>query len=198
MSAANTPATAATEQPAATPAVPATTTPAPAVEEGRKFDQTEVDKIVQTRLARAEKDVEARLEATRKEAEERAKMDETQKYKADLDKATARTAELEARAVTAERKAELTGKVADVNLALKVAEAKHFLEDGTLNGETLFADYPILKPADTSVLAITPSKPAPTPAANPGGKSVAQSPQAALARGDVAGYIAALETAKKG
>lgn len=173
------------------PVTPAAPTPAPVVPEGKTFDQAEVDRIVQSRLARAEKDVEARIEATRKEAEERAKMDETQKYKADLEKSTARTAELEARAITAERKAELTGKVADVNLALKVAEAKHFNEDGALNGELLFTDYPILKPAGEPI-ATAGVKPAVTPAANPGSTRTTTTPAQALASGDPLAYLRSL------
>ena len=50
-------------------------------QEVKTFTQEEVDKIVAKRLAREKKDIEAKIEAERKEAEELAKLSEAEKQK---------------------------------------------------------------------------------------------------------------------
>jgi hypothetical protein len=147
-------------------------------------------------LARERKAWEAKAEADKQIALERAKMDETERTKAELEQERQEKATALDRATRAERKAELTGKVSDVNLALKVLEAKHFNEDGSPNLEAITTEYPSLT-LQTPQPAIETKKPAPTPVTNPGSGNAAPTPQAALARGDVAGYVAAIEAAKK-
>ena len=52
-----------------------------AQQEAKTFTQEEVDKILAKRLARERKDIEAKIEAERKEAEELAKLSEAEKQK---------------------------------------------------------------------------------------------------------------------
>lgn len=62
------------------------------------------------------------------------------------------------RRLAAERRAALTGKVADPNAALKLLEDKHLNEDGSVDVDALLKDYPFLAAQPTQ-----PAKPEPTP-----------------------------------
>ena len=55
------------------------TTEVKAKEEAKTFTQEEVDKIIAKRIAREKKDIEAKIEAERKQAEELAKLSEQEK-----------------------------------------------------------------------------------------------------------------------
>lgn len=105
--------------------------------------QADIDKIVKTRLARAQKEWEAKAA----EEAERARMSESERLKKDLEAQAAKVKEAEERAVRAERLAALKGSVADANAALKLLEDDHLDEDGTVNVEKLLEAYPFLKPA---------------------------------------------------
>lgn len=98
----------------------------------------------------------ARLERERKqwqlekeEIEKRAKMDETQRLKAEKEDAEKKVQEAEARAQRAERKAALAGKVADPEAALKLLSDDHLDEDGNVSVEALLKSYPFLKPQNS-------------------------------------------------
>lgn len=111
------------------------------------FDREYVEKLrkenatYRTKAKAAEEAAEkARLEA------ERAKLDEVERLKAEKADAEKRAAEIEARAVAAERRAALAGKVADPNAALKLLEDKHLNDEGQVDVEALLQDYPFLAP----------------------------------------------------
>lgn len=70
--------------------------------------------------------------------------------------------DLEARATNAERRALLTGRVADVELAMSVAD-RH-ISDGRLDVDALLTAHPALAPTRAATL---PGAPSPAPAARP-------------------------------
>jgi hypothetical protein len=116
------------------------TTPTP---EGGNAAQPDIDKIIQKRLERERKKWEAESE----EKAKRARMDEADRLKADLADRDARIAEAEQKALTAERKAALTGRVADPTAALRLLDDAHVNDDGTINVDALLKAYPFLTPA---------------------------------------------------
>lgn len=70
---------------------------------------------------------------------------------AELEKAAADAA---SKAVAADRRAALTGKVADPVAALKLLdETKHLTDDGVVNVDAILADYPFLAPSKPSQVA---------------------------------------------
>jgi hypothetical protein len=95
-----------------------------------------------------------------KQEAERAKLDDLERVqleKADLEK------QLEAerdKAQRALRKSELVGKAADADAALRLLDAdKHINEDGSINQEAFFTDYPFMKAGPAGPAAHTPSNP---------------------------------------
>jgi hypothetical protein len=131
-------------------------------------NQPDIDKIVKTRLDRERK----KWEAERVEAEERARMSEAERLKADLANRDALIKEAEARALAAERRAALTGKVVDPQAALKLMGDDHVDEDGNVSVEKLLEAYPFLRPASAAP-ATAPEPPRRTPAANAAQSSAA-------------------------
>ena len=113
------------------------TTPTP---EGGNAAQPDIDKIVQKRLERERK----KWEAEREELERRARMDEADRLKAELADRDKRIAEAELKALTAERLADLTGKVVDPKAALRLWE-----DDDTL--ETFLERHPYMQPNTRAV-----------------------------------------------
>lgn len=106
--------------------------------------QAELDRVVAQRVAREEKKWGEKAKKDVADALERAKMDEGEKAKADLEATKVELEGLRTRAAAAERKAELTGKVSDLGAALKLIEPAHLNEDGTVNLEALTKAYPLL------------------------------------------------------
>lgn len=82
---------------------------------------------------------------------ERQKLDEVERLKAEKADSDKRLAEIETRAVNAERKAALTGRVADPTAALKLLDPDKHLTDGEVNVDALLATYPFLAPAPAGV-----------------------------------------------
>jgi hypothetical protein len=104
-------------------------------QEVKTFTQEEVDKIVAKRLAREKKDIEAKIEAERKEAEELAKLSEAEKQKKLFEKQV-REFEETKKAFEAERLLnETTKQLASKNLPvefanmLKAADAESTFEN---------------------------------------------------------------------
>ena len=88
----------------------------------KTFTQEEVDKMIQKRLSRERKDIEAKIEAERREAEELAKLSEAERQKAMFEK---QVAEFEAtkRAFEQEKLLNETSKqLASKNLPIEFAE----------------------------------------------------------------------------
>ena len=107
------------------------------------MSQEAVEKAIKARLDRERK----KWEAERAEAEERARMSESERLKKDLEAQAAKVREAEERAIRAERLAALKGSVADPKAALKLLEDEHLNDDGTVNVDKLLETYPFLKPA---------------------------------------------------
>jgi hypothetical protein len=115
-------------------------------------NQVDIDKIVKQRLDRERR----KWEADRVEAEKRARMDEAERLKADLADRDAKIAAAEAKALAAERIAELTGKVVDPKAALRLWE-----EDDTL--DTFLKRHPYMAPTQDRQAAPAPNGPQGTP-----------------------------------
>ena len=94
----------------------------PAQPEVKTFTQEEMDKIIAKRLARERKDIEAKIEAERKEAEELAKLSEAEKQKKLFEKQVKEFEETK-RAFEAEKLLNETSKqLASRNLPVEFAE----------------------------------------------------------------------------
>lgn len=92
------------------------------VKEVKTFTQDEVDKMISKRLQRERKDIEAKIEAERKEAEELAKLSEQEKQKKLFEKQV-REFEETKKAFEAERLLNETSKqLASKNLPIEFAE----------------------------------------------------------------------------
>jgi len=119
----------------------------PPVEGGKSFTQEDIDKIIQQRLARERKQWEQQVE----EEKRKATMTAEEKLKADLDAANRKAAEAEARVTAAERKASLTGRVVNVDAALKLLDPdKHLDDTGSINVDAFLKDHPYLAPTQQS------------------------------------------------
>jgi hypothetical protein len=112
--------------------------------EEKTLTQSQVNALIAKEKAKAAKAAREEVEAERKKAE----MTEADKLKADQAEAAKKLAEAEARALAAERRAALAGKVADPTAALKLLdEEKHLDGDGNVNVDALLKTYPFLAPA---------------------------------------------------
>lgn len=129
--------------------VPETNAPTEATtEQVETFDREYVEKLRKenaTYRTKAKNAEEAAEKA--KTNAERAKLDEVERLKAEKADVDKKLAEIEARAVAAERRAALTGKVADPAAALKLLDPDKHLDGDAVNVEALLADYPFLAPA---------------------------------------------------
>ena len=140
----------------------------------------------------------AKEKAAREAAETRAQTlesnvdEKTQKDMADqLAAAKAENEQLKADGVANARKAELTGKVADVDAALKLLDAdKHIRKDGSIDVDALLADRPFLAPAPT-----VPAATAPDGGGGSQSSAVAPNLERAADAGDIAGINAAFNAA---
>lgn len=113
----------------------------------KMLSQSEVNAIIAREKKKAEKAAREALEAERKQAE----MTEADKAKAEREELTKQLEAERAARTTAERRASLTGKVADVTAALKLLDDSHLNEDGSINDTALLKSYPFLAPAKPSV-----------------------------------------------
>lgn len=131
-----------------TAAPEATTTPNT---EQETFDREYVEKLRRENAAYRTKAKEAQEAAeAAKLAAEREKLDEVERLKAEKADLERAAAEAKATATAAERKAALTGKVADPAAALKLLdESQHLNEDGTVNTDALLQSFPFLAPVPT-------------------------------------------------
>ena len=111
-------------------------------------NQDAIDRIVKQRLDRERK----KWEADRVEAEKRARMDEADRLKAELADRDARIEAAELKALTAERLADLTGKVIDPKAALRLWE-----EDDTL--DSFLKRHPYMAPTPERPTAPAPNAP---------------------------------------
>jgi len=142
-----------TDQEPAQEATQATQTPS--TESPAQVDPAAELDALRAKYERAQKDLQKfrtraeEVEAAKRAAEEKAlaeadamkKVEMLQAKVAELEQAAAESA---ARAAAAERRAALTGKVADVDLALAVAD-KYAGEDGALDVDALLKAHPALK-----------------------------------------------------
>ncbi len=156
----------------ATPSGQEGATPTPSGQEGQqdakpggeegKFTQADLERMLSERLKRERK----KWDEEKQEIEKRAKMDEQERIKAEKEDAEKRAQEAEARAIQAQRRADLAGKVADPQAALRlIDEDTHVTEDGAVNVDKLLESYPFLAPqrqgpAPTSTGGGTTPKPA--------------------------------------
>jgi len=121
-------------------------------------NELDVEKIIKKRLERERR----KWEAEREEAERRARMDEAERLKAELADRDKAIAEAKAAAEAAERRAALTGKVADPAAALKLLDPEeHVDEEGNVNVDALLKSYPFLAPQQSG----------PTPTRSGGGSA---------------------------
>lgn len=128
------------------PAPTPTPTPAGSGDAGKTFTQAELDAMFEERLAR---DRKAR-EAEAKTKADREKMDAEARAQAEKKDAEDRALAAEARALRAERKANLTGQVIDPEAAMKLLdETKHLDKDGNVKVAELIKDFPFLAPVRT-------------------------------------------------
>lgn len=105
--------------------------------------QAAVDKIVADRLKRDRE----KTTAEQAERERLAKLSAEERVKAEKAAAEKRAEEAEARAVAAERRAALAGKVSDPEAALKLLDPdKHLDASGNVNTTALLKSYPFLAP----------------------------------------------------
>lgn len=91
-------------------------------------------------------------------------VDDRQALETRLADAEHRNTQLEARATVAERRAALTGRVQDIELAMSVAD--RYVNDGRLDVDALVTAHPALAPAAPRP-ATLPGAPAPAAAARP-------------------------------
>lgn len=126
--------------------------------EEKTLTQSEVNALIAREKKKAEQAARKAIEDERKKAE----MTEAEKAKAEQAETAKKLAEAEARAVAAERRATLAGKVADPVAALKLLdEEQHLDADGNVKVEALLKTYPFLAPTPTG----------PTPTSGAGGKT---------------------------
>lgn len=124
--------------------------------EEKTLTQSEVNALIAREKKKAEKAARESIDAERKKAE----MTEAERLKADKAEADRKVAEAEARAVAAERRASLAGKVADPVAALKLLDEEAHLDDeGNVLVEALLKTYPFLAPQQAG----------PTPTSGAGG-----------------------------
>jgi len=111
----------------------------------KMLSQDEVNRIVQREKAKAAKAERERLETERRKAD----MTEAERLKIEKEEAEKRAAVAEERAVTAERRASLTGKVIDPEAAMRLLTDDHLTEDGSIDVDALLKSYPFLTPSNT-------------------------------------------------
>ena len=132
---------------------------------GKTYTEAELNAIVTSRLAKAEKAMERRIAEAVKQAEERAKLGDVERLQAERDELAKKLEHLEAERQEALLKVQLAGKVTDIDYALFKARQnpdKYVGEDGKVNVDALLKDHPSLK-------AQPDPKPGPAPTTAGGG-----------------------------
>lgn len=135
--------------------------------DAKTFTQTELDAMVTARLSKAEKAFEKRLTDELKKAEDRAKLGDADRLKAERDDLAQKLTALEAERNDALTKVQLAGRVTDVDYALyrvKAAGDKYLAKDGSVNVDALVKDHPALRTQPDP-------KPGPAPTHGGGGNS---------------------------
>ena len=112
------------------------------------FDREYVEKLRKENATYRNKAKAAQEAAEKAKTDaERSKLDEVERLKAEKADADKRLADLEQKATAAERRAALTGKVADPVAALKLLDPEAHLDgDGNVNTDALLKSYPFLAP----------------------------------------------------
>jgi len=128
----------------------------------KTFTQAELNAIIAKEKAKAARSAKEELEAERKKAD----LSEIERLKVEREEYEKRAKELEQRATVAERKAALTGKVRNVDAALKLLDDSHIGEDGSIDVDAFLSSYDFLKPAAGPA---SPSLGGPNPAGGGGG-----------------------------
>jgi hypothetical protein len=123
-----------------------TTDPAAELEALRaKYERAQADI---TKFRTRADEVIAAQKAAEEERMKAAPLEERLKaYEAKEQEWTKKAEEAERARVNAERRASLTGKVADANAALKLLDDAHLDKDGNVNVDALLTAYPFLAPA---------------------------------------------------
>lgn len=121
---------------------------APQPQEEKTLTQAEVNAIVAREKKKAEKAAREAFEAERKKAD----MSEIERAKAEAEEVRQQLEQERAARTAAERRAALTGKVADPQAALRLLdEDQHLDGDGNVNVKALLETYPFLAPQGGSV-----------------------------------------------
>jgi len=128
---------------------------------GKTYTEAELNAIVSSRLSKHEKSLKSQFEQERKQAEERAKLSEAERIKAEKADLQKQLEQLQAEKQEAVQRAQLAGKVTDVDYALFKAQQaadKYINQDGNVNVDALLKDH--------ATLAAQPDpKPGPAPTA---------------------------------
>ena len=128
----------------------------------KTFTQAELNAIIAKEKAKAARSAKEELEAERKKAD----LSEIERLKVEREEYEKRAMELEQRATVAERKAALTGKVRNVDAALKLLDDSHIGADGKIDVDAFLSSYDFLKPIEAPT---SPSVGGPNPAGGGGG-----------------------------
>jgi len=121
---------------------------APQPREEKTLTQAEVNAIVAREKKKAEKAAREAFEQERKKAD----MTEIERAKAEAEEVKQQLEQERAARTNAERRAALTGKVADPTAALRLLdEEEHLDSDGNVNVNALLDTYPFLAPNGGSV-----------------------------------------------
>lgn len=148
--------------------------PKPATQQGQGSGKTlteaEVNAMMADRLSKHEKALRKQFEQEKVQIAERAKMDEADRIKAEKEDLEKKVAELETAKTEATQRAQLAGKVADVDYALFKARQnseKYVDSDGNVKVDALLKDVESLNPQPTPRTG-----PAPTTAGGGNARSV--------------------------
>lgn len=142
---------------------------APKQESTKTFTEAEVSAMVADRLAKNEKALRKQLQKEMEQEREKAEMSEAERYKAEVEERDQRIQELEAKHREASQRAQLAGKVSDVDYALfKVQQAvdQYVSDDGQVDVDAFLKDYDQLRAQPTP-------KPGPAPTTAGGGPTEA-------------------------
>jgi hypothetical protein len=119
------------------------------VQQEKFYTQAEFNRAT----AAIRRNAEAEAKKAAEDAAKKAAMDETERARVEREEAIKRADESDARAIRAERRAELAGQVTSPEKVLKLIGSeteKYFSEDGKPNLEAIYTDFPEYKPATPS------------------------------------------------
>lgn len=135
---------------------------------GRTYTESEFNAMMTARLAKQEKALKQQFDADRRKAEEHAKLSESERIQAEKAELQKQLEQLTAEKQEAVQRAQLAGKVTDVDYALFKAQQsadKYVSSDGAINVDALLKDH--------ATLSVQPD-PKPGPAPTIGGGSGAK------------------------